>query len=354
MDPNQVCDQLLNYVKMSGLNFYLYESPFGVTVNVKKSFIKGKNGDVVIAKHSFFHQVSRGDEKPFVEKIESLNCTIADLNVNQDTLNDTIEDLDQKLQHSKGEISDLLFEREEFVKAREEAETKLSDEMFGREKLKDTIKVLKEEKEELLKEKKTMTNIIKAKDKEVHNLTVKNDNLTFNLSNIKAEKFEISNEKTKIAKELTKLKKKGVRIYSSSSKSTNTASTPISNVGTNTSISSRNTSTNTMNLSSMKNQELDSNQNLTNPSESLKLNTSTNLAASFAAAENLSCSPVPADDEKTKVELEMKLEELKAANEKLLEGVTEDELIFTVEEMTALGLDWNIHEEIANYLKKNF
>ena len=71
-----------------------------------------------------------------------------------------------------------------------------------------------------LKDKKSLMNSIKAKDKEVHNLTVQNENLTFNLSNIKAEKIEILNEKNKAAKELIELKKKGVRIYSSSFKST--------------------------------------------------------------------------------------------------------------------------------------
>ena len=69
-----------------------------------------------------------------MEKIDSLNCATEDLEVNQDTLNYTIENLDQNLQQSKGEISDILVEKNEAVKAKEEAE-----------KLKDAFKVLKEE-----------------------------------------------------------------------------------------------------------------------------------------------------------------------------------------------------------------
>jgi hypothetical protein len=51
--------------------------------------------------------------------------------------------------------------------------------------------------------------------------------------------------------------------------------------------------------------------------------------------------------------LEKKLDQLMAANAKLLDGVSDCELIFTAWEITALGLDWNIHEEIAKYVKNN-
>ena len=347
MDPFLVCDQLINYVKESGLNFCLYESPFGVTLNVKKSFIKGKDGNVVIPKHSFFHYDSRTEKKTYVKEIEALNCTIADLEANQGTLNNTIENLDKKLQESKGEIVDLLFEKNEAVKAKVEAEKKFSVEISETEKLKTTAKILKEEKDVLLKDKKTLTNSIKARDKEVHNLNVKNENLTFNLSNIKAEKYDIMNEKNKAAKELLNLKKKGVRIYSTSSKSTITPTILMSDIGSNTSISSKNMSTNTINLSpslSRLNQELDTNQNPTKSSTSLRSTTPATSA----------CSPGPPAEETKKEELEKKIEALKADNAKLLEGVSAEELIFTVEEITALGLDWKIHEEIADCLKKNF
>ena len=44
MDPNQTCAMLLSYLKISNLNFSLSESPFAVTINVKKSFIIDKHG----------------------------------------------------------------------------------------------------------------------------------------------------------------------------------------------------------------------------------------------------------------------------------------------------------------------
>ena len=44
MDPNQTCEMLLQHLKNSNLNYNLSESPFSVTIHLKKSFIKDKNG----------------------------------------------------------------------------------------------------------------------------------------------------------------------------------------------------------------------------------------------------------------------------------------------------------------------
>ena len=45
-DPSEVCDLVLGYLKKSNLNFSLMESPFSVSITIKKSFIKNKNGTV--------------------------------------------------------------------------------------------------------------------------------------------------------------------------------------------------------------------------------------------------------------------------------------------------------------------
>ena len=51
MDPNQTCEFILKQIKESNLNFTLTETPFAVTLNIKKSFIKDKRGSV---RHSGF------------------------------------------------------------------------------------------------------------------------------------------------------------------------------------------------------------------------------------------------------------------------------------------------------------
>ena len=44
MDPNQTCEVILNNIRRSNLNFSIIESPFTLTVTIKKSFIKNKDG----------------------------------------------------------------------------------------------------------------------------------------------------------------------------------------------------------------------------------------------------------------------------------------------------------------------
>ena len=46
MDANQTCDLLLSYIKKSNLNWSITESPFSVSVTLKKTFIKNKDGSL--------------------------------------------------------------------------------------------------------------------------------------------------------------------------------------------------------------------------------------------------------------------------------------------------------------------
>jgi hypothetical protein len=46
MDANQTSEILLNLIRRSNLNFNIIEFPFSLTVTVKKSFIKNKNGSL--------------------------------------------------------------------------------------------------------------------------------------------------------------------------------------------------------------------------------------------------------------------------------------------------------------------
>ena len=46
MDANQTNVLLLNIIRKSNLNFNIQESPFSITVTLRKSFIKEKNGSL--------------------------------------------------------------------------------------------------------------------------------------------------------------------------------------------------------------------------------------------------------------------------------------------------------------------
>ena len=46
MDASQTCDSILQVIKNSNINFCLNESPFSVTITLKKSFIRNQDGTV--------------------------------------------------------------------------------------------------------------------------------------------------------------------------------------------------------------------------------------------------------------------------------------------------------------------
>ena len=40
MDPVSTCDSVISIIKKSGLNFQITETPFSVSINIRKTFIK--------------------------------------------------------------------------------------------------------------------------------------------------------------------------------------------------------------------------------------------------------------------------------------------------------------------------
>ena len=50
MDASQTCDQVLQFLKSSNLNYFLSESAFSVSIEIKKTFITNKDGSLCIPK----------------------------------------------------------------------------------------------------------------------------------------------------------------------------------------------------------------------------------------------------------------------------------------------------------------
>ena len=46
MDASQTCDQVLQFLKSSKLNYFLSESAFSVSIEIKKTFITNKDGSL--------------------------------------------------------------------------------------------------------------------------------------------------------------------------------------------------------------------------------------------------------------------------------------------------------------------
>jgi len=68
MDPVSTCDLLLSYLKQSNLNFYLVESPFSASIEIRKSFIKDLSGITRTSASGLSHSTfSHPEERKLLE-----------------------------------------------------------------------------------------------------------------------------------------------------------------------------------------------------------------------------------------------------------------------------------------------
>ena len=71
MDASQTCDQVLQFIKKSNLNYYLSESAFSVSIEIQKTFISNKDGSFRVSKL----ENSLLDQQNFLyEQIKTLKC----------------------------------------------------------------------------------------------------------------------------------------------------------------------------------------------------------------------------------------------------------------------------------------
>ena len=108
MDANKTCEIVLKYVKKSNLNWSLTESPFSVTINVKKSFIKDQHG-VFRTSEIVNHE----------EHVKFLDSTISEQKQTIEEYQHEVHELSMQLQKAKKEISDVMLEKQHIVNAGE-------------------------------------------------------------------------------------------------------------------------------------------------------------------------------------------------------------------------------------------
>ena len=80
MNANDAAAMIVSTVQKSNLNFYIQESPFSLNINLRKSFIKNKNGGTILPHSSFMqhnNEVNKASEKLKVEKLELENSILS-------------------------------------------------------------------------------------------------------------------------------------------------------------------------------------------------------------------------------------------------------------------------------------
>jgi hypothetical protein len=106
MDAAEVYEYLVSCVKNSNLNFTLFESPFSVSIQIRKTFIKDKDGTPRTSKKvRNFAEESNDDRKQLEDEIKSPRNAAAEQE-DQDEINKkTIHNLIMKLEKAKVQLS---------------------------------------------------------------------------------------------------------------------------------------------------------------------------------------------------------------------------------------------------------
>ena len=200
MDPFQTCERLLSHVKCSNLNFSLSESPFSVSLSIRKSFVKDKHGfDRRSQSFSGIHQV---DEKPILEKENKhLKSLVTQQEHEKEAFEHTIHELGQKLEKAKAELIEIMSEKDTLEKGKNITETELDKKNC---ELADTAEFatnLKNENKVLHREIKNMSQVIDIKGKEIIKLKLKNETQSESCDRIEIEVETFTKNKIQTEKE---------------------------------------------------------------------------------------------------------------------------------------------------------
>ena len=92
MDANTAVDMIVSTVKNSNLNFFVQESPFSLQINIRKTFIKNKDGTIL---------------QPIIKQ----NVKIANLEQENSSLNDLVKRLQAELFETRDSLHKLENEK---------------------------------------------------------------------------------------------------------------------------------------------------------------------------------------------------------------------------------------------------
>ena len=125
MDASKVADLIINFVKKSNLNFCIQESPFSLCINIRKSFIKNKDGKNLEPSRDILFN---NNEVTTTEKVK--------LEEEKSFLKDSNERLEQELQKYYEKVQDLNIKLDKSEKENSEAVMVSNNAVKENEKLK--------------------------------------------------------------------------------------------------------------------------------------------------------------------------------------------------------------------------
>ena len=200
-DANKTCDSLIAFLRHSGLNFLVQETPFSAFLTIRKTFCRG-------SKTNYNDPV-----------IEDKNEDLEKLRIENETFRTLLEDKDCQLKKFEEESAALQNRLE---KAEEEMLINFKNAKITDEKLRDEIFILKSvikksegEITSLKSKYSEAAKTIKVQGKNIHNLENKNENLISQVTKLKEIKNDAKKENVNLANEIKVLKTKTTKVMQS-------------------------------------------------------------------------------------------------------------------------------------------
>ena len=190
--PQDSCNEVLDALRNSSLNYLVSESPYSIQICVRKRFLK----DAPRQKPS---------NDPLSSTIESLKNKCETLANENATLVEALEEADNALQSSKS-TNNILHNKMD--RAENELFENLTEKKDIEIKAKETRKKLNDEISELQSKVQAVAKGNKSKDKDIHDLSKNLNAARDTIKNLKEEKSSLKINKTKLESEVKKLEKK--------------------------------------------------------------------------------------------------------------------------------------------------
>ena len=119
MDAKQTSETILSYIKKSNLNYFAQESPFSVTINIRKTFIKDQDGILLSPEEDFTDIKYLNAENEFLKNDNyTLKSTLIHCNTEKDALEKALHEMSIKPEKSKIELSETFAKTQQISKVK--------------------------------------------------------------------------------------------------------------------------------------------------------------------------------------------------------------------------------------------
>ena len=205
MEADNAVNTVISSVKKSNLNFFIQESPFSLCINIRKTFIKNKEGHILHPPTSAIITDDTDEQRIKVEKLEeenrklseSVEQLVTELSQTRNALYESNIRLEKAETETLAEVSRAYNANKEVKNLQKENEA-LIKKTNG---LQVNIETLKDEKNSINKNKK-------LKENEVTKLEIKNNNLDEKLKHLESENSELKEKFVFKNDEMMKLEEK--------------------------------------------------------------------------------------------------------------------------------------------------